>query len=137
SLETPGAPFCRAWTTAKAGNTAEQNEDACAIGTASAANGPVLTIAVADGATEAVYSGAWARTLVSLAQPEWPVLPETELDAKLAAARREFRPVEAGAETPWYVRNKYLEQGSQAALTVAALSGDAVSGKLDLRALAV
>ena len=64
SQDWPLELFWRSWTVPKEGNKPEQNEDASRIEFLPAANSTgVWLIALADGATEAVYSGPWARTL--------------------------------------------------------------------------
>ena len=114
-----GALFCREWTVQKAGLESEQNEDACLIKSFEREDGSLLlVIAVADGATEAVYSRLWARKLVEAAGPDWPLLSDDDLSKQLVQTGKEFSPFGAGGDVPWFVRNKYKTQGSQAALLV-------------------
>jgi hypothetical protein len=124
--------FHRLWTVPKQDSSTEQNEDAAAV---RAVDGGLL-IAVADGATEAVYAGAWARRLDELAQPDWVGLTEAELAARLAPVRASYNPVEPGQSVPWFVQAKLDTQGSQAALLLATiLPGEA--GCWEVRATAV
>jgi|GEM_PF-3143875 len=127
TLSEAGAPalFHRAWSLPKGGNTAQQNDDAWRIasipGDHPAPEG--LLIALADGATEAVYSGQWARHLVQSAQADWPLLDDAALDDRLQTVRAGFSPAGTGERPlPWYVHDKLLTQGSQAALLVASIA---------------
>jgi hypothetical protein len=134
----PGALFCQRWTVQKAGLGAEQNEDACLTRSLEQGDGPPqLLIAVADGATEAVYSRLWAKKLVESAEPDWPLLSDDELGKQLDQIRREFSPFGSGGEVPWYVRNKYMDQGSQATLLVVSVTGTKAGESYIVRALAV
>jgi hypothetical protein len=133
-----GALFCQQWTVQKAGLGSEQNEDACLTRRLEQEDGPPrLLIAVADGATEAVYSRLWAKKLVEAAEPDWPLLGDDDLSKQLDQIRREFSPFGPGEEVPWYVRNKYMDQGSQATLLVASVTGTTAAQSYDVRALSV
>jgi hypothetical protein len=133
-----GALFCRQWTVQKAGLGSEQNEDACLTRRLEQGDGPPqLLMAVADGATEAVYSRLWAKKLVESAEPDWPLLSDDELSKQLDPIRREFSPFGPGEDVAWYVRNKYMDQGSQATLLVASLTGTTAGESFDVRALSV
>jgi len=130
--------FWRSWTVPKDGNKPEQNEDAARIEFLPSENGPgVWLIAVADGATEAVYSGLWARTLVAAAAPDWPLLSDDELDAQLNHVRRSFVPIKPDEQTPWYVRNKFVAQGSQATLLAARVESLEDTEEFIIRAVSV
>jgi hypothetical protein len=132
------AVFSRVWTLPKNGNTLEQNEDAWRL--APFVQGPWrqgVQLTLADGTTEAVYSGLWARTLVAAAEPDWPVLGAEEWEQRLELVKNHFAPFDREETIPWYVRNKYLTQGSQATLLTATLSQEpGLPGRM-LRALAV
>jgi hypothetical protein len=132
------AVFSRAWTIPKDGSTLEQNEDAWRLEPFVQEpwrEGVLITLA--DGTTEAVYSGAWARKLVGSAEPGWPTLSPTEWERRLEMVKRSFAPLDRDSAVPWYVRNKYLTQGSQATLLAATLSQEpGLPGRV-LRALAV
>jgi hypothetical protein len=132
------AVFSRAWTIPKEGNTPEQNEDAWRV--APFEQGPWrrgIQLALADGTTEAVYSGLWARTLVAAAEPDWPALDAADWERRLEQVKQQFAPLDRDGSVPWYVRNKYLTQGSQATLLTATLSQEpGLPGRM-LRALAV
>src|SRR5882757_7492558 len=98
------AVFSRAWTLPKDGSTTEQNEDAWRL--EPFIQGPWrqgLLMTLADGTTEAVYSGAWARTLVSSAEPDWPILSPTEWERRLEMVKRGFAPLDRDSAVPWYV----------------------------------
>lgn len=130
--------FARSWTLTKEGNTPFQNEDACRLEAfACRPWREGLLLALADGTSEAVYSGPWARALVRAARPEWPLLNQADWNARLDAVRRDFVPFAAEAVIPWYVRNKYVTQGSQATLLTATITREAgIAGRV-LRAVAV
>ncbi|MFL6275478.1 MAG: protein phosphatase 2C domain-containing protein [Blastocatellia bacterium] len=132
------ALFYREWAIQKAGLQPEQNEDACVIRSLNQeADSPLCLIAVADGATEAVYSRLWARQLVEAASPDWPALPDDDLSEQLKQVGKAFSPIEPGKEIPWFVRNKYLDQGSQATLLVATLAGAQGNDAFHIRAVSV
>ena len=103
----PAAP--PSWVTVsvpKVGNRPEENEDAAA------ADPELLRFAVADGATEAWQSGAWASRLADayIRRPPTP----TDFPAWLATVRQwESPPVPGGGS--WYAELKQ-EQGSFATL---------------------
>ena len=130
--------FWRSWTVPKDGNKPEQNEDAARIEFLPAENGHgVWLIAVADGATEAVYSGLWARTLVAAVTPDWITLSDEDLNVRLNQVRRSFSPINPGEQTPWYVRNKFLAQGSQATLLAVIVESTGGVDELIIRAVSV
>ena len=130
--------FCREWTVQKAGLTPELNEDACRIeNLEQEADVSGRLIAVSDGATEAVYSRLWARQLVAAVSSDWPSLSDDELGERLKHVSQSFSPMEPGKEVPWFVRNKYLDQGSQATLLVATVTGAQDTAAYDVRAVSV
>jgi hypothetical protein len=130
--------FFREWTTQKAGLTPELNEDACLIRNAEPENSfSPLLIAISDGATEAVYSRLWAKKLVEAAESDWPSLSDDELGERLKQASKEFSPIEPGKEVPWFVRNKYMDQGSQATLLVATAAGSKDNDFFTIQAVSV
>ena len=130
--------FWQIWTAPKDGHRHDQNEDAGRAEIVRSEEGKDgLLVAIADGATEAVYSRLWARTLVEAAQFDWTVLTDDELNQRVQQVREKFSPLEPGKEMPWYVRNKFLTQGSQATLMVLTLQGSTAANCLDLRAVAV
>lgn len=132
------ALFYREWAVQKAGLQPEQNEDACVIRSLRQEDeSPLCLIAVADGATEAVYSRLWAKCLVEAAMPAWPTLPDDDLSEELKRISQAFSPIAPGQEIPWFVRNKYMDQGSQATLLVATLAGIEGSEAFHLRAVSV
>ncbi len=126
------------WTVPKDGNPPEQNEDAFRFQPFPAAGaGDGLLIAVADGASEAVFARGWAQALVDAAEPDWPQRNDQELNERLDQVRRTFSPVPPAASVPWHVRNKFRAQGSQAALLVATVRGVAGEDRMTVRAVAV
>lgn len=130
--------FWQMWTAPKNGHSHDQNEDASRAEIVRSDEGKDgLLVAIADGATEAVYSRLWARTLVEAAQFDWTVLTDDDLNRRLQQVREKFSPLEPGKEMPWYVRNKFLTQGSQATLMVLTLQGSTTANCFDLRAVAV
>jgi protein phosphatase 2C-like protein len=132
------ALFYRDWTVQKSGLQPEQNEDACLIRSFKPEDdSPLVLIAVADGATEAVYSRLWAKSLVEAAGPDWPELSDDGLGEQLKQVCKEFSPIEPGKDVQWFVRNKYMDQGSQATLLVVTLTGSTDDDSFDARAVAV
>lgn len=97
----------------KDGHTADEYEDA----SAQPVRAPDGTIraAVADGATESAFAGAWARTLVEEFVNADVTVPET-FDESLHRTRRVFgqRIAEHATELPWYAATK-AEEGAFAA----------------------
>ncbi|MCP4660857.1 MAG: protein phosphatase 2C domain-containing protein [bacterium] len=126
---------CQAWSVPKAGSAPEENEDAFRIGRSDDGGAGVL-LCVADGATEAIYSRRWARTLVAAAEPRWPELDDGALRAELDRVRAGFSPLGESMEHPWYVRDKFLAQGSQSTLLVVGVEPGA-DGRSTVRAVAV
>lgn len=106
----------RIHTVSRAGEPAEASDDAAHV----RADGAPVRAAVADGATESVYAGVWAR-----------ILTQKLVEAEVGTAEAFGTAVEAGqaawqaavddrsAEQPWYVTAK-VEQGAFA--TALALS---------------
>lgn len=96
------------WSVPKSGHAKHENEDA---GAAASADWPVHA-AVADGATEAAFSRAWARELVQHAVSAGVVAPsESDLQAWRAAWRDRIAP--RLEMRPWYVAAK-VEEGAYA-----------------------
>jgi hypothetical protein len=132
------ALFFQEWTVQKAGLTPNLNEDAFLIRNAEPEGDfSRLLIAISDGATEAVYSRLWARKLVEAAESDWPLLADDELGDRLKQVCKEFSPFEPGKEVPWFVRNKYMDQGSQATLLVATVADSKDADSFDIRAVSV
>jgi hypothetical protein len=130
--------FCQGWTAPKDGNSTEQNEDAHRIELMQGASAPEgVLIAVADGATEAIYSRLWAQTLVGASEAEWLALNDEDLNEKLDMTRKAFSPLDLASEVPWFVRNKYLSQGSQATLLLATAMTGAEQESVRVRGMAV
>lgn len=127
--------FQRAWSCPKQGNTDAENEDAWRTVCAQQADTSTLLIAVADGATEGVYSRAWANALVNAVTPEWPQLSEAELSARLQQLRQTYQPLPPGQEMAWNVKTKWMTEGSCATLLASTVT---VAGEsIELRAVAV
>ena len=103
----------RAWTRPKPGHTPEENEDVWVV-----APGPAgaLRLAVADGATEGIFSRAWAEALAEAAVAHGPgagvatVLADARAGWAAAVADR-------AAALPWYAAEK-MEGGAFATLLV-------------------
>lgn len=130
--------FCQEWTVQKAGLTLDQNEDACLIRSLGQEDDPQqILIAISDGATEAVYSRLWAMKLVEAAGPDWPSISDDELGERLKQVSKAFSPMEPGKEIPWFVRNKYMDQGSQATLLVATVTSAKDTDAFAVRAVSV
>jgi hypothetical protein len=129
--------FSRAWTAPKAGNAPEQNEDAYRVQRVGGDDAGVLLVAISDGATEAVYSRLWAQTLVEAAAAAWPALGDEEIRARMQELGRSFSPAGLDGQTPWFVRNKFLTQGSQATLLVATIEKPAGVDAYRLRAVSI
>jgi len=130
--------FCKEWTVQKAGLKPEQNEDACLTREFEREpDSPRLLVAIADGATEAVYSRLWAKKLVEAAGPDWPSLSDDGLGEQLRQVCKAFSPIEPGEDVPWFVRNKYMDQGSQATLLVVTLTGSKDADSFYVRAVSV
>lgn len=100
-------------------NGASRNEDAYSPPCPREAEGDAV-MALADGATGAIFSGQWAELLVSRAVAEWkPVRDLTDeiLIRNIRALAEAYRP-----EIPqgdWFVRNKFARIGSQATFLLA------------------
>ncbi|MGN6561089.1 MAG: hypothetical protein ACTHMU_00365 [Thermomicrobiales bacterium] len=128
SLATPTSPtvLARAFRLPKAGNSADEYEDAHATGPDGAAELDVFRCAVADGATETSFAGRWARLLAE------GYCAGRFADAPLAKA---LAPLQAawhteidGLALPWYAEEK-ARQGAFAALAGLTLIGkDGASG---------
>jgi len=129
--------FWRTWTSPKDGKTDRENEDAVRVTVGGAGTGRLWCAAVADGATGAIYSALWARTLVAAAEPDWPELDDARLTARLDAVRGSFSPLSSAGDIPWFARDKYLLVGSQATLLVATLRLLPDGDRLSLRAAGV
>ena len=98
----------------KAGNSASEYEDAFwAPGTTARRPEESLRVAVADGATDAVYSGLWARLLVK-AYGKHRLTGDTA-QAHLTKAARVWGRVVARTPLPWYAEEK-ARNGAYAAL---------------------
>lgn len=93
----------------RAGASPAAYEDAFAV-----RPGWPFAVAVADGATESAFSGAWARHLVAHFCQELPATP-AELQHRLGAWRASWHPLAPSAGLPWYMAAK-LEEGACAAL---------------------
>lgn len=108
----------------KEGNTADEYEDAFAVQPSSpsslVSHPSSITVAVADGASSAVFAREWARLLVE----EFAAAPPGEQDgeagkriARLGQTWRERVSNGATKKLPWYAQEK-LPHGSSAALLV-------------------
>lgn len=88
----------------KAGNTAEEYEDAWAVGDDTPEAADAFRCAVADGATETSFSGLWARLLTRAYSagdlPAAPALPD------FAPQQRTWAREVATIPLPWYAEEK-------------------------------
>lgn len=122
----------------KEGNSEAEYEDAFAVVEPDAAAPPEtrLTVAVADGASSAVFARQWAHLLVNAfaaAPPEAD--DEAAVQARIAHLGQEWRGQVAGVgKLPWYAEEK-LPHGSHAALLV--VTWEWTAGKPRCRAQAV
>jgi hypothetical protein len=103
----PPAPRCRAFGLAKAGHGPEEYEDAHA---AAPERG---RLAVADGATESSFAGAWARLLVE-GFVERPAPRPADWQGWLPPLQARWLAQEGGRPLPWYAAEK-ARQGAFAA----------------------
>ena len=98
------AIYSRHFAVPKPGNTAEQYEDACAE------DPPAGRYAIADGASDSVFAGVWARLLVEhlltgLPEPGGPAA----WHAWLRPVQERWGATAHAASLPWYVAAKVRE----------------------------
>ena len=127
--------FTRAWSEPKPGHAPDDNEDAFAVRVLGEW-GDRMLLAVADGASATVHARAWAKALVSSAEPEWLSLGDEELSARLDGVRDRFD-TSQGVPKPWYVERKSARDGSQATLLVVLLGPARDDGGTQVQAVAV
>lgn len=110
----------RALTAPKDGNTDDEYEDAYAGGVSQ--DGRAVNIALADGASSAVFARTWARLLVD----EFSLAPfvEETTGARIARLGARWRSEVGAKPLAWYAEEK-LPQGSSAALLVVTWDLDA------------
>lgn len=117
----------------KAGNAPPENEDAWAHGSVSGDG--MLHAAVADGATESLFSGLWARLLSeSFARGE--VADAQGLLAVLPGLQRQWHEHVSAKPLPWYAEEK-LREGAFATLLGVRLQLPTEGGPGTWEALAV
>ena len=107
----------------KAGNTAEEYEDAWAVADETPEVADVFRCAVADGATETSFSGLWARLLTrGFCEGTFPDGPEL---GDFAPLQRAWTQDVAAIPLPWYAEEKARSGAfsSLVGLTIAAASG--------------
>lgn len=92
----------------KAGNAPSENEDAWAPEQSSAFEGALLRVAVADGATESLFSGSWAR-LLARAFVDGRLEAPSALVQILPVLQRQWHEDAGSRELPWYAQEKLLE----------------------------
>jgi hypothetical protein len=122
SLATPTytTVLARAFRLPKAGNSAEEYEDAYATGPDGAADLEIFRCAVADGATETSFAGRWAQLLVEgYCAGGFADAPLVEALAPLQAT---WRAEISGLALPWYAEEK-ARHGAFAALAGLTLTG--------------
>ncbi|MFY1831916.1 protein phosphatase 2C domain-containing protein [Myxococcus fulvus] len=115
----------------KDGNAPTENEDAAAPEHSAVLTEDTLHVAVADGATESLFSGLWARLLAREYARGLLCEPSELLQALPGLQRRWLAEVE-GRELPWYAQEK-LREGAFATLLGVSLArtptrGDGVVG---------
>ncbi|MCP3102377.1 protein phosphatase 2C domain-containing protein [Myxococcus sp. K15C18031901] len=98
----------------KAGNAPSENEDAHACSGVIPSGGTPLHAAVADGATESLFSGPWARSLAQ-AYVQGLLQDARALLEVLPGLRRAWHEDVGARELPWYAREK-AHQGAFATL---------------------
>lgn len=110
----------RAVSIPKRGHDDLENEDAAAY----RVDGRLLRAAVADGATDSLFSGTWARTLVD-GFVSSDATDAAGVSAALAQWREQFaaRQHRADADVPWYVAHR-MEEGAHAAFLGIAMDDD-------------
>jgi hypothetical protein len=109
----------------KEGNSEEEYEDAFACSAAEPLEGADrLTVALADGASSAVFARQWAQLLVTTFAADIPFPPD-DAGAREAVARLGgvWREAVTGRARSWYAQEK-LPAGSSAALLVADWDGE-------------
>jgi hypothetical protein len=112
--------LARAFRLPKAGNSADEYEDAHATGPDGAAELDVFRCAIADGATETSFAGRWARLLAEgycAGRFEDASLPDA-----LAPLQAAWHAEVGGLALPWYAEEK-ARQGAFAALAGLTLTG--------------
>lgn len=108
--------FARAFWAQKAGNAAEEYEDAFWPRTRfDQQSGREFRFAVADGATETSFSGIWAKQLVRLFCSATGSMPPTNLLEALLYAQKRWSSVVGRRPLPWYAEEK-VRAGAFAAL---------------------
>ncbi|MBC8104801.1 MAG: protein phosphatase 2C domain-containing protein [Cytophagales bacterium] len=115
----------------KEGNTDAQYEDAWAVSEAGEASGivtaaPLLTVAVSDGASSAIFARDWARRLVAAFSASEPGAGATDslISDIVGAEGRLWREEVETRATSWHAQEK-LHSGSAATLLVVSLDADA------------
>jgi hypothetical protein len=98
----------------KAGAPPSENEDACAPEGTASLEGALLHFAVADGATESLFSGVWARLLAG-AFARATVPDAAGLLAILPSLQQQWHQHVGGKPLPWYAEEK-LREGAFATL---------------------
>ncbi len=129
--------FHHSWIAPKFGNKVEETEDAFRIDQIDGNDSGELFVAVSDGASETVFCRAWARSLVDAAKPDWPTLTDDELTGNVKQIRQEFKPMDSGKEYPWFVKEKFITQGSQATLLAASIKEKSEDDSFEIQAVCV
>src|SRR3954454_19694202 len=92
-----GLAAAKVFTVPKAGNDEAENEDAAAF----RIDDGRLIAAIADGATDAIFSREWARALVQEAMT-WPTNDEASVIEQAARVWSDSLP--AGDTLPWFAQ---------------------------------
>ncbi|GEN09575.1 Protein phosphatase 2C [Myxococcus fulvus] len=110
----------------KDGNAPTENEDAAAPDHSAVLTEDTLHVAVADGATESLFSGLWAR-LLAREYARGPLRAPSDLLQALPGLQRRWLAEVEGRELPWYAQEK-LREGAFATLLGVSLAGTPARG---------
>ncbi len=118
-------------------NGGSRNEDAYQSKTLAPSSDAEILLALADGTSDAIFSGEWADSLVQAASPEWCRLKDETLTEKIRKIGEAHQArCEKVITDNLFVKNKFATVGSQATFLMAhleMLEGDSYS----VRAIAV
>lgn len=108
-------------TLAKRGNSSEENEDAYAPQVTEAAQSIPFNCAIADGASETLYSGLWAKLL---AERFCGVDQPKAFDAEIPALREQWKAATGGKPLAWYTEEKLAKGAFATLLGIRITEGD-------------
>jgi Protein phosphatase 2C len=107
------SPNVRMFSAPKAGHSAQEYEDASCVASDLKQGGAISRYAVADGATETSFAGAWARALV-MAYCQG-LLSGEQAESTLGTLRQAWIDSVSGLSLPWFAEEK-AQQGASATL---------------------